>query len=48
MPEADHVMRQQHYISYQALQDEGNATSRELAQAELELQQSVFATVYCT
>lgn len=38
--EADHVMRQQHYISYQALQDEGNATSRELAQAELELQQS--------
>ncbi len=38
--EAAHAMRQQQLTSYQALQNEGNATSRELAQAELELQQA--------
>ncbi len=38
--EADHAMRQQQVTSYQTLQNEGNATSRELAQAELELLQA--------
>ncbi len=38
--EADQARRQQQFTSYQALKDEGNATSRELAQAELELQQA--------
>ena len=38
--EAEYSMRKQHLLSYQALQGEGNATSRELSQVELELQQA--------
>lgn len=37
---ADYEMRQQQVTSYHELQLDGNATSRELAQAELELQQA--------